>query len=67
MYNNTMERENTFKVAGYKVESIRECEWNEIKKHMSNTKRKKLERQAANENINIRDSLFGGTTESFRS
>jgi G:T-mismatch repair DNA endonuclease (very short patch repair protein) len=35
-----MERENILKAAGYKVESIWECEWYEIKKPMSNTKRK---------------------------
>ena len=34
---------------------------------MSNTTRKKLERQAANEHINFRDSLFGGRTEAFKS
>jgi hypothetical protein len=40
LYNTTMERENILKAAGYKVVSIWECEWYEIKKHMSNTKKK---------------------------
>ena len=62
-----MERENILKAAGYKVEAIWECAWNEIKKKMSNTKRKKVERQADTEHINIRDCLFGGRAEAFKS
>ena len=62
-----MERDNILKAAGYKVECIWECEWNEFKKNMSSTARKKLERQAANEHINIRDSFFGGKAEAFKS
>jgi hypothetical protein len=62
-----MERENILKAAGYKVEAVWECEWHAIKKNMSHTKKKKLERQAATEHINIRDALFGGRTEAFKS
>jgi hypothetical protein len=62
-----MEREHILKAAGYKVVSIWECDWYEIEKQMSNTKKKKLERQAATEHINIRDALFGGRTEAFKS
>jgi hypothetical protein len=62
-----MERETRLKAAGCKVESIWECQWYEIKKQMSNTKKKKLERQAATEHINIRDACFGGRTEALKS
>ena len=34
---------------------------------MNTSKKENLERQAANEHINIRDSLFGGRTEAFKS
>ena len=60
-------RDNILKAAGYKVEYIWECEWDEIKKNMSSTTRTKLERQAANEHINIRDSFCGRETEAFKS
>ena len=33
-------RENILNAAGYKINSIWECQWTEIKKKMSNTKRK---------------------------
>jgi hypothetical protein len=46
------------------VESIWECEWNEIKKNLDN--KKEIEQQAINQNINIREALFGGRTEGFK-
>ena len=66
LYNTTKERENILKAAGYKVESIWECQWNESKTTMINTTRKNLESQAAIEHTDIRDSLFGGRTEAFK-
>ena len=67
LYNTTMERENILKAAGYKVIAIWECEWSEIKKNMSQEERIKIEYQAATNHINIRDCLFGGRTEGFKS
>ena len=67
LYNSTMERENILKAAGYKIISIWECEWFEIKKNMSNEEQIKIECQADREHINIRDCLFGGRTEAFKS
>ena len=51
--------------AGYKVECIWECEWNKIKNTLEN--RTELEEQARNQHINVRDALFGGRTEGFKS
>ena len=39
-----MERKNILEAAGYKVEEVWECEWNNIKKSIKN--RKELEQQA---------------------
>ena len=58
---------NILKAAGHKIESIWECDWYKLNKQLSKTKREKLERQAADENINIRDGSFGCRTEAFKS
>ena len=51
--------------AGYKVEFIWECEWNEIKKTLEN--KQAIEQQARDQHINVREALFGGRTEGFKS
>ena len=47
------------------MEEVWECQWTSIKQHMKN--RKKLEEQARNQNIAVRDALFWGRTEGFKS
>jgi hypothetical protein len=64
-YDRTMERQNILEEAGYKIESIWECEWNKEKATLEN--RKEIEEQARNQHINVRDALFGGRTEAFKS
>ena len=64
-YNKTQERKNILEAAGFKVEEVWECQWTSIKQHMKN--RKQLEEQARNQNIVVRDALFGGRTEGFKS
>ena len=64
-YNRTMERQNILEIAGYKVETMWECEWNEIKKNLPN--KKELEEEARQANVKPRDALFGGRTEGFKS
>jgi hypothetical protein len=67
-YNATIERENILKAAGYKVETIWGCEWEEQKKNnMTKEERRILEAEAAMEHINIRDAMHGGRTEAFKS
>jgi hypothetical protein len=63
-YNKTMEQNNLFKANGYNLKEIWECEWNEIKKDLPN--KTELEEEARQQNINIRDALFGGRTEGFK-
>ena len=63
-YNKTMEQVNLYKMNKYKVVQIWECEWNEIKKSLTN--KNELEEQARNQNIKIRDAFFGGRTEGFK-
>ena len=64
-YDKTMERQNMLEASGYKVETIWECEWKKIKKGLSNNK--EIEQQARDQSVNIRDALFGGRTEGFKS
>ena len=59
-----MEQVNLCKMNKYKVVQIWECEWNEIKKSLTN--KNELEEQARNQNIKIRDAFFGGRTEGFK-
>ena len=42
-----------------------ECEWNKMKKTFPN--KREFEEDARQQNINIRDALFGGRTEGFKS
>jgi G:T-mismatch repair DNA endonuclease (very short patch repair protein) len=64
-HDKTMERQNMLEAAGYKVETIWECDWYNIKKGLEN--KTQIERLAREQNINIRDALFGGRTEAFKS
>ena len=67
VYNRTMEKLNILEAAGYKVISISECDWYKIKAELSSERRKAIDKQATDEHINIRDALFGGRTECFKS
>ena len=64
-YNRTMERKNILELAGYRVDTIWECEWNKIKKSLPN--KTEIEDKAEKQNIKPRDALFGGRTEGFKS
>ncbi len=66
-YNKTQEREreNLLKLAGYQVNSMWECEWNEIKEKLPN--KSEIEDLARKQNIKTRDALLGGRTEAFKS
>ena len=64
-YNKTMERKNLLELAGYKVETMWSCEWDQIKKGLAN--KKNIEKQAREQNIRTRDALMGGRTEAFKS
>ena len=53
-------------LAGYKVEVMWGCEWDQIKKGLPN--KKNIEEQAVKQNIRTRDALMGGgRTEAFKS
>ena len=41
-----------------------ECEWNEIKNKLEN--KQEIEQEARDQSITIRDALFGGRTEAFK-
>jgi len=64
-YDKTQEQNNVFRANGYKVVEMWECEWNNIKNNLPN--KIELEEQARNQYINVRDALFGGRTEGFKS
>ena len=64
-YQQTCERRLILEQSGYKVEEMWECEWLSIKKNLSN--KIDIEKAAKAQNINIRDALFGGRTEGFKS
>jgi hypothetical protein len=42
-----------------------ECEWNKIKNNLDN--KSEIEENTKHQNINVRDALFGGRTEAFKS
>ena len=63
-YNRTMERKRLLELAGYKVETMWECEWNELKSTLPN--KDDIEDKARKQNIRCRDALFGGRTEAFK-
>ena len=52
-------------LAGYKVETMWGCEWDQLKKNLSN--KSNIEEQARKQNIRTRDALMGGRTEAFKS
>ena len=60
-----MERQTLLELAGYTVETIWECEWNNIKKSLPN--KKEIEDKASKQHIKTRDALCGGRTEAFKS
>ncbi len=64
-YDKTMEQVNLLEYNDIKVVQIWECEWNKIKNNLPN--KKELEINAKQQNINVRDALFGGRTEGFKS
>ena len=60
-----MERKNLLELAGYKVETMWGCEWEQIKKGLSN--KNNIEEEAQKQNVRTRDALMGGRTEAFKS
>ena len=60
-----MERKRLLELAGYKVETMWECEWNELKSTLPN--KDEIEDKARKQNIRTRDALFGGRTEAVKS
>ena len=64
-YIQTLERKIILEQSGHKVEEIWECDWLALKKTLPN--RTELETEAKAQNINLRDALFGGRTEGFKS
>ena len=64
-YNKTMEQVNLLEHNGYKVEQMWECDWKKIKEALPD--KKEIEEHARQQNIKIRDALFGGRTEGFKS
>ena len=60
-----MERKQLLELAGYKVEKMWECEWNELKRTLPNTD--EIEDKARKQNMRCRDALFCGMTEAFKS
>ena len=61
----TIERRNILKEAGYRVDEMWECEWCDIKKGLPEYRA--IEQLAKDQSIVIRDALFGGRTEAFKS
>ena len=51
--------------AGYHVDEMWECEWNDIKQNLPS--RRGIEQLAKYQSIIVRDALFGGRTEAFKS
>lgn len=64
-HDKTKEQNNLLKSNGYNVCEMWECDWNDFKKTLPN--KLELEQDALQQNINIRDALFGGRTEGFKS
>ena len=64
-YLRTVERKLILEYNGFKVEEMWECDWKAIKADLPN--KKDIEMQARAQNITIRDALFGGRTEGFKS
>ena len=59
-----MEREKLLIEAGFKVNSMWECDWQALKKTLPN--KKMLEQEAKEQKIRVRDALFDGRTEGFK-
>jgi hypothetical protein len=64
-YEETLKRKEALEKQGYRVDEMWECEWTKIKETLPN--RHEIEQAARGQNINVRDSLFGGRTEAFKS
>jgi G:T-mismatch repair DNA endonuclease (very short patch repair protein) len=63
-YEKTMEQNNLFENSGYNYVKLWECEWEALKKQLPN--KKELEDNARQQNINIREALFGVRTEELK-
>ena len=63
-YERTMARQKMIEDNGYFVDTMWSCQWKEIKKTLPN--KEEVERQARKQRMNIRDALFGGRTEAFK-
>ena len=59
-----MDRKNLLELAGYKVEAMWGCEWDQIKNDLPN--KCNIEEQAQQQNIKTRGALMGGRTEAFK-
>ena len=66
-FNKTLEREEILRQNGYNIVSIWECEFNESKASMALEDKNKVELKAKDCKLNIRDALFGGRTEGYKS
>ena len=64
-YDETARRKELLEKQGYRVDEMWECEWNELKKTIPN--RLEIEQKARDQFIIVRDALFGGRTEAFKS
>ena len=60
-----MLRKELLEKQGYRVDDIWECDWKKIKETLPD--KKEIEERAKQQNIKIRDALFGGRTEGFKS
>jgi hypothetical protein len=60
-----MEQRNLFIGNGFNLVEMWECQWCDLKNTLDN--KEQLETNANNQNIVIRDALFGGRTEGFKS
>jgi hypothetical protein len=64
-YEETVKRKEALEKQGYRVDEMWECDWKKLKETLPN--RLEIEQAARDQNINVRDSLFGGRTEAFKS
>jgi len=64
-YSKTIEREKIIRLLGFQLITMWECDWLSIMDNVNEAKRKALEEQAEDENINVRGAFYGGRTEVF--
>ena len=65
-YQKTQERKKIIEQNGFEVEEMWECDWNKIKNELKPEIKEELEQEAKDQCITIRDALFGGRTEAFK-